>query len=159
MRFGVLGAVAAWRPDGRQVAVGGPRSRTLLALLALEAGRFVPADRLIDGMYGEHPPEGAANALQSQVSRLRTALKELGQAEDVLAQLRETVAAQPLRERPRAQLVRALAAAGRPADALAAFEDARRTLAEELGADPGPELAEAHLSVLRGETEKPAMSA
>ena len=43
MRFGVLGAVAAWRPDGTQVAVGGPRSRTLLALLALEAGRFVPA--------------------------------------------------------------------------------------------------------------------
>ncbi|KDN16730.1 BTAD domain-containing putative transcriptional regulator [Amycolatopsis rifamycinica] len=250
MRFGVLGAVAAWRPGGAQVAVGGPRSRTLLALLALEAGRFVPAERLIDGMYGEHPPDGAANALQSQVSRLRTALKDLapveftaagyrlavapdevdvhcferlvregrallkngeharaadvlgealalwrgpaftdladapfaaaratrleelradaaddlaearlalGQAEDVLASLRETVAAQPLRERPRAQLVRALAAAGRPADALAAFEDARRTLADELGADPGPELAEAHLAVLRGETEKPVL--
>ena len=81
MRFGVLGAVAAWRPDGTQVAVGGPRSRTLLALLALEAGRFVPAERLIDGMYGEHPPDGAANALQSQVSRLRTALKELAPVE------------------------------------------------------------------------------
>ncbi|MEV6915823.1 BTAD domain-containing putative transcriptional regulator [Amycolatopsis sp. NPDC051106] len=252
MRFGVLGAVAAWGEDGTQVAVGGPRSRTLLALLALEAGRFVPAERLIDGMYGEFPPDGAANALQSQVSRLRTALKDLapveftaagyrlavepdevdvhvferlaregrlllkngeyaraatvlseamalwrgaaftdladapfaaaqaarleelradaaddhvearlalGQAEDVLAELRETVAAQPLRERPRAQLVRALAAAGRPADALAAFEDARRTLADELGADPGPDLAEAHLAVLRGETEKPAISA
>ncbi len=252
MRFGVLGAVAAWRPDGTQVTVGGPRSRTLLALLALEAGRFVPAERLIDGMYGEHPPEGAANALQSQVSRLRTALKELapveftaagyrlatepgevdvhrfgrlaregrallkngeharaaqvlgealalwrgpaftdladapfaaaqatrleqlradavddhvearlllGQAEDVLGGLRETVAAQPLRERPRAQLVRALAAAGRPADALTAFEDARRTLADELGADPGPELAEAHLAVLRGETGKPVLPA
>ncbi|MEU4518681.1 BTAD domain-containing putative transcriptional regulator [Amycolatopsis sp. NPDC024027] len=252
MRFGVLGAVAAWGPNGTQVAVGGPRSRTLLALLALEAGRFVPADRLIDGMYGEHPPDGAANALQSQVSRLRTALKDLapveftaagyrlavapdevdvhrferltragrallkngehgraaevlgealalwrgpaftdladapfaatqatrleelradaaddhvearlalGQAEDVLAGLRETVAGQPLRERPRAQLVRALAAAGRPADALAAFEDARRTLADELGADPGPELAEAHLAVLRGETEKPVLPA
>ncbi|MGK3199770.1 BTAD domain-containing putative transcriptional regulator [Amycolatopsis sp. MEPSY49] len=252
MRFGVLGAVAAWGEDGAQVAVGGPRSRTLLALLALEAGRFVPAERLIDGMYGEYPPDGAANALQSQVSRLRTALKDLapveftaagyrlvvepdevdvhvferlaregrlllrngeharaatvlgeatalwrgaaftdvadapfaaaqaarldelradaaddhvearlalGRAEDVLAELRETVAAQPLRERPRAQLVRALTAAGRPADALAAFEDARRTLADELGADPGPDLAEAHLAVLRGETEKPAIPA
>ncbi|MFB9687093.1 BTAD domain-containing putative transcriptional regulator [Amycolatopsis plumensis] len=252
MRFGVLGAVAAWRRDGTPVAVGGPRSRTLLALLSLEAGRFVPAERLIDGMYGEHPPDGAANALQSQVSRLRTALKDLapveftaagyrlvvepdevdvhcferltregrallkngeharaatvlgealalwrgaaftdvadapfaaaqatrleelraeavddhvearlalGQAEDVLAGLRDTVTAQPLRERPRAQLVRALAAAGRPADALAAFEDARRTLADELGADPGPELAEAHLAVLRGETEKPVLPA
>lgn len=249
MRFGVLGAVAAWHPDGGQVAVGGPRSRALLALLALEAGRFVPAERLIDGMYGEYPPDGAANALQSQVSRLRTALKDLapveftaagyrlvvepdevdvlaferlaregrallkngehakaarvlgdalalwrgpafadlpdfaaraarleelradavddhvearlalGQAGDVLDELRETVAAQPLRERPRAQLVRALAAADRPADALAAFEDARRVLADELGADPGPELAEAHLAVLRGEGEKPVLSA
>jgi predicted ATPase len=83
----------------------------------------------------------------------------LGQAEDVLIGLRETVAAQPLRERPRAQLVRALAAAGRPADALAAFEDARRTLADELGADPGPELAEAHLAVLRGEAEQPVIPA
>src|SRR5436309_15906306 len=91
MRFGVLGAVAAWRPDGRQVAVGGPRSRTLLALLALEAGRFVPADRLIDGMYGEHPPEGAANALQSQVSRLRTALKELAPVEFTAAGYRLVV--------------------------------------------------------------------
>lgn len=250
MRFGVLGAVTAWHPDGAPAVVGGPRSRTLLALLALDAGRFVPAERLIDGMYGEHPPDGAANALQSQVSRLRTALKDLapveftaagyrlvvdpdevdvhrferlaregrgllkagspaadvlgealalwrgpafsdladapfaaaqaarlhelradaaddhvearlalGQAEDVLAGLRETIAARPLRERPRTQLVRALHAAGRSADALAAFEDARRTLADELGADPGAELAEAHLAVLRGETEKPAISA
>src|SRR2546423_4707133 len=91
MRFGVLGAVAAWRPDGTQVAVGGPRSRTLLALLALEAGRFVPAERLIDGMYGEYPPDGAANALQSQVSRLRTALKDLAPVEFTTAGYRLSV--------------------------------------------------------------------
>ncbi|WP_208630518.1 AfsR/SARP family transcriptional regulator, partial [Amycolatopsis kentuckyensis] len=92
MRFGVLGAVAAWRPDGTQVAVGGPRSRTLLALLALEAGRFVSAERLIDGMYGEYPPDGAANALQSQVSRLRTALKDLAPVEFTAAGYRLAVA-------------------------------------------------------------------
>src|SRR4051812_29188763 len=91
MRFGVLGAVTAWGEDGTQVAVGGPRSRTLLALLALDAGRFVPAERLIDGMYGEFPPDGAANALQSQVSRLRTALKELAPVEFTAAGYRLVV--------------------------------------------------------------------
>ncbi|MEV6908235.1 BTAD domain-containing putative transcriptional regulator [Amycolatopsis sp. NPDC051071] len=245
MRFGVLGATEVRREDGTLVPVGGPRVRTLLALLALEAGRVVPAERLIDGLYGEQPPEGVANALQSQVSRLRGALKDLapvefspagyrlavdrddvdvhrferlaaegrrtlaagdaakaaellrealalwrgpafaditdapfrdpqvtrltelktsasedhveadlklGRHEDVLAELREIVADQPLRERPRALLIRALHRAGRQADALTAFEDARRVLADELGADPGPELAAAHLAVLRGET-------
>ncbi|QXV60450.1 BTAD domain-containing putative transcriptional regulator [Amycolatopsis sp. TNS106] len=245
MRFGVLGATEVRRDDGAAVPIGGPRVRTLLALLALEAGRIVPAERLIDGLYGEQPPEGVANALQSQVSRLRGALKELapvefspagyrlvvdpddvdvhrferlategrraltagdaakaaellrdalalwrgpafaditdapfrdpqvarlnelktsaiedraeaelklGRHEGVLAQLREVVDEQPLRERLRALLIRALHAAGRQADALTAFEEARRVLADELGADPGPDLAAAHLAVLRGET-------
>ncbi|MER6667031.1 BTAD domain-containing putative transcriptional regulator [Amycolatopsis japonica] len=245
MRFGVLGATEVRREDGTTVPVGGPRVRTLFALLALEAGRVVPAERLIDGLYGEQPPDGVANALQSQVSRLRGALKELapvefspagyrlvvdrddvdvhrferlategrralaagdaakaaellrdalglwrgpaladitdapfrdpqvtrlnelktsaiedrveaelklGRHEDVLAELREVIDEQPLRERPRALLIRALHAAGRQADALTAFEDARRVLADELGADPGPDLAAAHLAVLRGET-------
>ncbi|MGW4482810.1 BTAD domain-containing putative transcriptional regulator [Amycolatopsis sp. NPDC004368] len=244
MRIGVLGAVTAWDAVGEPVVVGGPRVRALLAQLALEAGRFVPAERLIDGLYGEQPPDGAANALQSQVSRLRSALKSvapveftgagyrlavepdevdvhrferlagdgrrelaagdatrasdllgealalwrgpafadvteapfaatqatrleelrsdtagdrvdaevaLGRAAEVLDELRAAVAAAPLRERSRAQLVRALHAAGRSAEALAAFEDARRTLADELGTDPGPELAEAHLAALRNE--------
>ncbi|GAA3536400.1 BTAD domain-containing putative transcriptional regulator [Amycolatopsis ultiminotia] len=239
MRIGVLGAVTAWDTAGKPVAVGGPRGRTLLALLAAEPGRFVSAERLIDGLYGEEPPEGAANALQSQISRLRGAVKlpveftsagyrivvepeevdahrferlsgegrhalaagdprrasdllgealalwrgpafadvpaaatqavrlaelrveaaadrvdaeiSLGRAKAVLDELRTTVATEPMWERPRAQLVRALHAAGRGTEALKAFEDARRTLAEELGTDPGPELAEAHLAVLRAE--------
>ncbi|GAA2590005.1 BTAD domain-containing putative transcriptional regulator [Actinomadura fulvescens] len=73
MRFGILGPVEV-RRDGRPLTLGGPRVRALLALLALDAGRLVPAERLIDGLYGEEPPSGAANALQSQVSRLRRGL-------------------------------------------------------------------------------------
>ena len=51
--------------------------------------------------------------------------------------------------------VAALRDAGRPAEALAAYEQARAVLADELGADPGAQLQELHLSVLRGEGAPP----
>ncbi|WP_232661018.1 BTAD domain-containing putative transcriptional regulator [Pseudonocardia sp. TRM90224] len=69
--------------------------------------------------------------------------------EATLPLLRTLVRQHPLRERPRTLLVRALHRAGRATEALAEFETARRTLADELGTDPGPELADAHLDVLR----------
>jgi len=67
-----------------------------------------------------------------------------------LALLDELIAAHPLRERLWALRLRTLAAAGRAAEALAAYEEVRRRLADELGADPSAELREAHLAVLRG---------
>jgi len=73
MRFGVLGPLAVWR-DGEQAEIGGLRVRMLLALLLLDAGRTVGSARLIDEIWAESPPSGAANALQSLVSRLRMAL-------------------------------------------------------------------------------------
>ncbi|MEJ3652069.1 BTAD domain-containing putative transcriptional regulator [Actinomycetes bacterium KLBMP 9759] len=79
----------------------------------------------------------------------RLAEARLDDAEEALPLLRTLVRQHPLRERPRTLLVRALHKAGRAAEALAEFETARRTLADELGADPGPELAAAHLAVLR----------
>ncbi|MEV0219877.1 BTAD domain-containing putative transcriptional regulator [Streptomyces sp. NPDC050704] len=75
-----------------------------------------------------------------------------GAGVDLVPELETLVALHPLRERMRGQLMRSLSAAGRQADALAAYEEARRLLAHELGVDPGPELAKAHLAVLRGET-------
>ncbi|MFG3601762.1 BTAD domain-containing putative transcriptional regulator [Micromonospora chersina] len=71
--------------------------------------------------------------------------------EAVLPQLRELVAAHPLRERLTGLLIRALHRAGRPAEALAEYERLRATLADTLGTDPGPELAALHLEILRGE--------
>ena len=241
MRIGLLGPLEVADGDGRPAEVGGVRLRTLLILLALEAGRVVTAERLIDDVWGDDPPSGAPNALQSLISRLRRALPGLvveshpagyrlvladpgdtldviefdrlaargqslladdpAQAADAfaaalrlwrgsaladvadadfarvhvsrlterhlavvedhvearlalgradIAELESLVAAHPLRERLRGQYMRALGAAGRQAEALATFEDARRTLAEELGVDPSPELRAAHLSVLRG---------
>lgn len=249
VKFGVLGAVEVRDVDGASVSVGGPRVRALLALLLLDAGRPVSTHRLIDGLYGADPPDDAANALQSQVSRLRRRLRSaagpgedlvefhpagyrlvidpddvdvhrferlahagrrarvdgnparaatllgealglwrgpmladitdapfadaqrtrldelwlgaveehaeaelaLGHHEEPVADLRALVDAHPLRERARGLLMRALYGGGRQAEALAVFDDARRRLAEELGADPSAELADVQLAILRAD--------
>lgn len=76
MWFGVLGPVEVRDSSGAQVVLAAPRQRALVAMLALEAGRIVGHDRLVDGLYPA-PPAGAVNALQSQVSRLRKAVAGL----------------------------------------------------------------------------------
>ncbi|MEO3785740.1 TIGR04141 family sporadically distributed protein [Actinocorallia sp. B10E7] len=239
MRFGILGTVQVWDDQGTPVSVGGPRVRALLALLLLNAGKVVSPELLIDGLYGDEPPAGAGNALQSQVSRLRRVLKgiaevessaggyrlavdpqavdahrfrrlvadasglgaaekaalleealrlwrgpaladvpeardqavrfeearatavedraaarlELGEHRELVAPLRELAEAHPLRERPRALLMRALYGSGRQDEALELYERTRRMLADELGTDPSAELSDVHLAILRGEPE------
>jgi predicted ATPase/DNA-binding SARP family transcriptional activator len=71
VRIGMLGPFEVRDDSGRPITVGGARLRALLALLALNAGRVVTVDQLVDGLWGATPPTGAANALQSLVSRLR----------------------------------------------------------------------------------------
>ncbi|MEW2412123.1 BTAD domain-containing putative transcriptional regulator [Streptomyces sp. NPDC046866] len=66
----------------------------------------------------------------------------------LLPEIEALIAQHPYDEPLRAQQVRALRAAGRPADALAAYERTRRTLAEALGTDPGPELTALHAQLL-----------
>jgi predicted ATPase/DNA-binding SARP family transcriptional activator len=73
-----------------------------------------------------------------------------GEASQVVAVLRELTLAHPLDERLAGLHMRALAAGGRPAEALAAFEDLRRALAETLGTDPSPALRDLHTAILRG---------
>ncbi|MFJ2936560.1 ATP-binding protein [Streptomyces sp. NPDC087219] len=249
MIFRVLGPFTVPGAAGEPIPVaGGPKVRALLALLLLDAGRTVSVDRLVDGLYGEEPPAGAAGALQAQVSRLRRVLppgaavefspagyrlllahpdpatavdalrferlvregaraREAGDPVRAIGLLREalglwrgpaladvrdapfaadrvarfdglrldaveewaeaalavggeqsllvgeldrTAREQPLRERLRGLQMRALAAAGRQAEALAVYEEVRAALAEELGADPSPELSAVHLELLRG---------
>ena len=64
----------------------------------------------------------------------------LGRHGEVVAELRQLVAAHPLWEHFAAQLMLGLYRSGRQGDALAAYQDVRRVLAAELGVDPGPEL-------------------
>ncbi|MGI5160266.1 AfsR/SARP family transcriptional regulator [Microbispora sp. CA-102843] len=74
MRVRLLGALEVLDDDGAPVAVTGARVRALLAVLALQPGRLVPADRLVDALWEDGPPANAANALQTLVKRLRAAL-------------------------------------------------------------------------------------
>ncbi|WP_052396935.1 BTAD domain-containing putative transcriptional regulator [Streptomyces sp. NRRL F-5123] len=244
MRIGVLGPLRV-TVDDRPVDVGGTRLRTLLALLALGAGRTVSVESLVTGLWPDGGPADPSHALQSLVSRLRRALgdarallvaadggyrldvppdavdarrferlaalgrrllaegdgrraaealrealglwrgealtgltgtapaaaaaarlaearvdavqaritAELQFAADhgeAVAELEALTARFPLREPLRVLLVRTLHTQGRAAEALSAFDAYRRLLADELGADPGPELRAAHLAVLRG---------
>jgi DNA-binding SARP family transcriptional activator/class 3 adenylate cyclase/pimeloyl-ACP methyl ester carboxylesterase len=73
---------------------------------------------------------------------------QLGAHGEVVAPLEALVADNPLRERLWALLMTALYRCGRQADALHAFQRARRTLAEDLGIDPGPELRRLEQAVL-----------
>jgi predicted ATPase len=229
--------------DGRVIPIGGARLRALMIRLALDAGRVVAVDSLVQALWPDGGPADQVHALQSLVSRLRRALPDaaglrqahggywldvpadavdalrferlagegrralrtgqtdaavrllrealalwrgdalgdvatapyavatavrleelrLSAIEDrmaaelhtaaelspLVAELEELVSAHPLRERLRGLLIRALHADGRQAEALTAYETFRRLLAEELGIDPGPDLRDAHLSVLR----------
>ncbi|GEM32486.1 SARP family transcriptional regulator [Nocardia neocaledoniensis NBRC 108232] len=75
----------------------------------------------------------------------------LGRGAGLVAELTDLVAAHPVRERLVGALMRALGAAGRGAEALVVYQNAREALADELGVDPSPELSELHVALLRGE--------
>ncbi len=73
LQVGLLGAVEV-RIGDALVPVGSLKQRGLLALLALNANRVVPRERLVDGLWGENAPETAAESVQVYVSRLRKVL-------------------------------------------------------------------------------------
>ncbi len=75
----------------------------------------------------------------------------LGRGSELVSELTELVAAYPLREGFVAALMRALAEAGRAAEALTVYQRTRERLADELGADPSAELSALHTALLRGE--------
>ncbi|MET8525634.1 BTAD domain-containing putative transcriptional regulator [Micromonospora sp. NPDC005172] len=79
-----------------------------------------------------------------------------GRHQHVVGELRELLAAHPLRERLHAQHMRALSGAGRPAEALAAYRSARRTFLDELGLEPGGELRRLERAILTdGRADEP----
>jgi DNA-binding SARP family transcriptional activator len=233
---------------GAPVDVGGLQPRTVLAMLLVAGGRVVPAESIIEALWGAGPPASAAGTLQSYVSRLRRALVpggardeaarilawdppgyklhvdpgaldtrrfeeladrgrsmlaagdaraaraalvealglwrgsallefshldfawgvaarleerklvaiedrveadlRLGDHAAVIGELGELVAAHPLREQFRHHLALALYRAGRQAEALRILSDARSTLRDQLGIDPGRPLVELESAIL-----------
>ncbi|MFF3497070.1 BTAD domain-containing putative transcriptional regulator [Streptomyces sp. NPDC002795] len=97
----------------------------------------------------DHTAATSHEARRRDATRARVeADLRLGRAIDLVPELRELTSAHPYDEPLHALLIRALRDSGRGADALAAYEEARRTLAEGLGADPGAELVALHGELL-----------
>ncbi|HEX3924240.1 MAG TPA: BTAD domain-containing putative transcriptional regulator [Streptosporangiaceae bacterium] len=238
----MLGPIEVWTGQDWS-GIGAPKWRALLAALLLNPGQAVSTDRLSAELWGDDPPERAANLVSVYVLRLRRLLgdpeghvlitrapgyqllvqpgdvdaecfetlvavgrralgdgdgalaaAELGKAlelwrgralADVLPsslvtaeagrleesrlaalelrieadlacgrhaqlvpELRRLLSDQPLREGLWNLLIRALDGAGRHAEALAAYGQAREVIAEELGVDPGPELQRLYQEML-----------
>jgi DNA-binding SARP family transcriptional activator len=240
MEFRILGPLEVW-DEGGEVSLGGRKPRGLLAVLLLHPNEVVPANRLIDELWGEDSPERAAAALRVNVSRLRKALPQdvlttrspgyvmrvqpdeldlhrferlvdegrsllarglaadaserlrdalslwrgpaladfayesfaraaiarleeirlaavelridadlaLGRHDELVGELEGLIAEHPFRERPRGYLMTALYRSGRQAEALDAYQDARRALVDELGIDPSSPLQELERAILR----------
>jgi Bacterial transcriptional activator domain len=90
--------------------------------------------------------------LQALATRIGADL-HLGRHGEVVAELRQLVAAHPLQEQFHAQLMLALYRSGRPPDALTAYQEARWVLADEVGIDPGPELRQLQQRILAADPE------
>jgi predicted ATPase/DNA-binding SARP family transcriptional activator len=142
---------------------------------ALADGRLAEAASLLaDGLDQWRGPALAevadapfAAPAITRLTELRLAASEdrfdaelaLGRGAELVPELQELAADNPLRERLQGQVMLALQAAGRQGDALMAYEITRRALAEQLGMDPSPALAAVHLAVLRGESLPPPSAA
>ena len=144
-RFERLVAQAAEGGDAEQ------RSALLHEALALWRG-----DPLADLAY-----EPFAHVEVARLEELRTAAREelidaeleLGHHKRLVGELETLVAANPLRERLREQLMLALYRSGRQAEALDAYRSARETLVDELGIEPSSELQRLEQSILRHDQE------
>ena len=139
--------------EGRRALAGDPgRARELLCeALALWRGPAL-ADVAAARFAGAAVARFEELRLGAIEDRIEADLRG-GAAGRLVPELEELVAAHPLRERLHGLLLRALAGAGRQADALGAYQRLRDRLADELGIDPSEELQAVHLAVLRGERE------
>jgi DNA-binding SARP family transcriptional activator len=136
--------------EGRRALAAGAHAEAaerLATALALWRG---PA--LADLAAEPFAEPAAARLEELRLAALETRLDAdllLGRHAELVGELEGLVAGEPLRERPRRQLMLALYRSGRQAEALAAYQEARTTLVEELGIEPGPELQELERAILR----------
>ena len=139
----------------RRLAAGDPSGAESTIHEALELWRGQP---LADFAYDDFAQAEIARLTELRLSALEErfdAELALGRHNAVLAELEALVVTHPLRERLRGQLMLALYRAGRQAEALRAYDDARRQLAEELGLEPSEPLKRLQRAIL---DEDPALA-
>jgi DNA-binding SARP family transcriptional activator len=133
--------------DAARAQAAPERASTLARALALWRG---PA---LAGLEFERFAHGAASRLEELRTEaheeLVSAEMSLGRNAELIPRIEELVARNPLRERLHGQLMLALYRSGRQAEALAAYQYARRTLVDELGIEPGPSLRSLEQAILR----------
>ncbi|GFN09151.1 hypothetical protein Smic_77070 [Streptomyces microflavus] len=118
----------------------------------LRAGLSRWRGRALDDLFGR-----PFDAERTRLEGLRAAAVEeaadaglaLGRAAELVPELAAAVREEPLREGVRRRYMLALYRSGRHTEALAAYEEGRKILDVELGADPSPELRSLHSSILR----------
>ena len=135
--------------EGRgELAAGHPERALPLLESALALWRGPPLADLAYEPFAQAEIARLEDLRLAAVEQLIEAKLALGRHVEVIAQLEGLVGEHPYRERLRAQLMLALYRADRQADALQAYQDARRTLVEELGIEPGERLRELERAVL-----------
>src|SRR5215203_2302198 len=160
MDYRILGPLEVADGD-RPIHVGAGRQRTVLALLLIHGNEVVSSERLIDELWrgpalSELADTTDARAQIRRVEERRLLALEgrfeaeltLGRDAELVGEIEAAVAREPLRERLRAQLMLALYRSGRQVEALEAYRDGRRVLAEQLGLEPGPALTRLERAIL-----------
>ncbi|MEV7522724.1 BTAD domain-containing putative transcriptional regulator [Streptomyces sp. NPDC091371] len=135
--------------QGGQELAGDPAAAARTLRTALELWRGPALADLPEPGRTTHAAAAEARRLGALRTRIEADLRSGGTAPaGLLPDIEALIQEFPYDETVRAQQLRALRAAGRPADALAAYEGTRRALADALGTDPGPELAALHAELL-----------
>jgi DNA-binding SARP family transcriptional activator len=135
----------------RQLAAGDPEQAAATLRAALRMWRGSPlSDITSTSLRRTEIPRLEECRLAALEDRIEADL-QVGQDHELVGELEWCVQAYPLRERLRAQLMVALHRAGRQADALGVYQDARTMLVEEFGLEPGAELRKVQQAILRAD--------
>ncbi len=145
-------AVDAYRFRLLTARAAGVRDPAAKAALLGEALALWRGEPLAEFGHPVLAAEAARLSQQELAAREELAQARLDSGADIVGladELAEVVSRPPLRERLRALHMHALYREGRQTEALAAFADLRTRLVDELGTDPGPEIARLHEAILR----------
>ena len=143
--------------EGRSELAGGHPQLAVSALeRALSLWRGQPLAELAYEPFAQREIARLDDLRVAALEQLIEAKLALGAHAEVMGQLEVLIAEHPYRERLRAQLMLALYRSERQADALQAYQSARRTLVEELGIEPGERLRELERAIL---AQDPALAA